>query len=386
MMMNLRNYGLDSIRICFAMNVFNSQKSYYELDELKQLHERLKRQYEFETSWFNKNLDRPTWNKDNTFWNRNLQCWMYTFKLNDISIVSSDKMTTFDFSVSKFMTGSNIDGYPLCDFNKVILKLNDFVNRNKLEDDINLLGATVQRLDINFNFSSLVQQSILNGYIHSRKKSYLKNTTEDTLYFKCASHQTCIYSQIDRYRDSSNRNYENAKQILSAYDAYDLIRIEFKLEKNLLNLMKLKVKDLTDCTKLIAIYDKIKYIVSILHFSDQPCNEDLTTFNFNLPEKTKKVDFLKLAIAFLIFNQGYDVVSNWIESKRNIFATDYHYKQSKKFYQNANNLLRNSDSSCEKISQIPEFINNAIDKEIENLNQNLSNNIKKDIFDQGYFI
>ena len=384
--MNLRNYGLDSIRICFAMNVFNSQKSYYELDELKQLHERLKRQYEFETLWFNKNLDRPTWNKDNTFWNRNLQCLMYTFKLNDISIVSSDKMTTFDFSVSKFMTGSNIDGNPLCDFNKVILKLNDFVNRNKLEDDINILGATVQRLDINFNFSSLVQQSILHGYIHSRKKSYLKNTTETTLYFKCASHQTCIYSQIDRYRDSSNRDYENAKQILSAYDAYDLIRIEFKLEKNLLNLMKLKVKDLTDCTKLIAIYDKIKYIVSILHFSDQPCDEDLTTFNFNLPEKTKKVDFLKLAIAFLIFNQGYDVVSNWIESKRNIFATDYHYKQSKKFYQNANNLLRNSDSSCEKISQIPEFINNAIDKEIENLKQNLSNNIKKDIFDQGYFI
>ena len=80
-MMTLRNYGLDSIRICFAMNVFNSQKSYYELDELKQLHERLKRQYEFETLWFNKNLDRPTWNKDNTFWNRNLQCLMYTFKL-----------------------------------------------------------------------------------------------------------------------------------------------------------------------------------------------------------------------------------------------------------------------------------------------------------------
>jgi len=385
-MMNLRNYGLDSIRICFAMNVFNSQNSYYELDELKQLHERLKIQYEFETSWFNQNLDRPTWNKDNTFWNRKLQCLMYMFKLNDISIVSSEKMTTFDFSVSKFMTGSNIDGYPLCDISKVILKLNDFVNTDNVEDEINLLGATVQRLDINFNFSSLVQQSILHGYIHSRKKSYLKNTTENTLYFKCASHQTCIYSQIDRYRDSSNRDYENAKQILSAYDAYDLIRIEFKLQKNLLNLMKLKVKDLTDCTKLIAIFDKIKYIVSIIHFSDQPCDEDLTTFNFNLPEKTKKVDFFKLAIAFLIFNQGYDVVSNWIESKRNIFATDYHYKQSKKFHQNANNLLRNSDSSCEKISQIPEFINNAIDKEIENLNQNLSNNIKKDIFDQGYFI
>ena len=49
-MMTLRNYGLDSIRICFAMNIFNSQKSYYELDELKQLQERLKGQYEFETS------------------------------------------------------------------------------------------------------------------------------------------------------------------------------------------------------------------------------------------------------------------------------------------------------------------------------------------------
>lgn len=33
--MTLRNYGLYSIRICFAMNIFNSQKSCYELDELK---------------------------------------------------------------------------------------------------------------------------------------------------------------------------------------------------------------------------------------------------------------------------------------------------------------------------------------------------------------
>lgn len=321
--MNIRNHGIDTVKITFANNK-NGKGKAFNPNDLRSLNVRLLSLSK---------QKNPKW----------------TSISNRLNIVDSGFTDTFSFqsnkgfssiyiSLPKLIYGNNVDGLEL---NKSNIK--DCIN--KLSDIIEFDAGKgrIQRLDYCFNFNTDESWYPLLCSITCKNKYYSKVVYNDsTLYFQNNSQQLCFYRQDDGRYNKANHKKELSKiekiknelrKIGKSADC--LFRVESRLQRDILKNIKMDTstgankyssllfEDLKQDYYSYLIFQKIKKLIKVPIYSDNYGKSTLNGQTIDLSNIRNTDDFSIQVLAYYISVRGMANVINEFQSIQ--FDTQYHH-------------------------------------------------------------
>lgn len=335
--MKIHNHGLDTIQIAFTHDWYCTQNKSYSFSPttLANLSYRLHTTY---------NISKSSGKVKNNHW----------FSFDGIRCFSNDRLTLLEFSVGKLLYGHNIYGVPLDELERVIKYLEERIG-------VDPRKARLKRLDYNFNFGTCIPISTIHNYISVSNGLFRRKLDEGSLYHHNKSREVTYYSQVNgRYKESFE--LKQLERIKRETGYPELFRVEYRFKEKGLVKGPIHFEDLLQANWHEWIRKKIHFMTTISRFEDQPCLEDDTIYNINIPNNTKEEDkitfkdFCSITMAYLYNDMDYDSILNHVEEHKESFKSSYHYNAAKAMIIDGHTHRIKGLTTCENISDIPKLI------------------------------
>lgn len=335
--MKIHNHGLDTIQIAFTHDWYCTQNKSYSFSPttLANLSYRLHTTY---------NISKSSGKVKNNHW----------FSFDGIRCFSNDRITLLEFSVGKLLYGHNIYGVPLDELERVMKYLEERLG-------VDPRKARLKRLDYNFNFGTYIPISTIHDHISINNGLFRPKLDVGSLYHYNKSREVTYYSQVNgRYKEVFELNLIEKIKRETGYP--ELFRVEYRFKERGLTKGPICFEDLLHNEWQDWIRKKIHFMTTISRFEDQPCLEDNTIYNFNIPnlkDKNDKItfkDFCSIIMAHLYNDLDYTCILKHVEEHKSSFKLNNHYKAAKAMITDGYNHRNKGLTSCENISDIPKLI------------------------------
>lgn len=351
--MNIRNHGIDTVKLTFANNSKSTVKE-FNPQELKSLNTRLL------------TLSKEHNSKWTSLSNRlNIVDSGFT---DIFSFQSNQRFSSIYVSLPKLVYGDNVNGLELKKGNieECIEKLSDIIGFDAKK-------GRIQRLDYCFNFNTYENWYTLIQGITCKEKHYDKVVYNDTtLYFQNKSQQLCFYRQDEgRYKANHIKEINKIKNIKKdllkhRQPADCLFRVEERLQRDALKNIKngtganannpqpLLFSDLTNDSCLYHIFHRYRKLIKKPIYSDVKSEPHI----LDLSNITNTDEFNFQLLAFYISVNGMANVTNEFQSIT--FETPYHEGNVWKRIERARSLL-DATPQHDSSAKIEELILREID-------------------------
>jgi hypothetical protein len=328
--MELRNHGIDSLKIYFSESKKNQDES-YSPEELEILRKTLLRK---SSGKIIERLDR--------FY----KVISFEFFIGShIKVYTNTYCSILEFSAPSLVHGHNINGLSLAEIDTVMKVIEDII-------ELDSSKAVVRRIDYCFNFNSQMMVSLMHDYISTSYKRLRRSTEEDTLYFRNKTREVCLYSQVNKF--SGTTYQEHIKAIQQDLNAPELLRVELRLKGDLLRDQHITLPDLDSTSVTTFLGKQFIDLLNKITFNNPDCTPNAYSIQFT--ENMTSSDFFFECLKSYISHIGFYPLMNQALQRRSKFAYYYHFKKVVNQLTIAMQSLSDHSTGCEKIDVIPYHI------------------------------